>query len=556
MTKNIFGMTSGNTASGLGYDVSNSNADGYNDFLGAVKAKFNAVVASGVKLFQTNAQNLYADFLNTLPPHARQHYTCRACGTFLNRFGNLVTIDEKGKVSSVLWDEHDVPQFFYKVVRQLRMRVEVEPVMNVFLSDTQKLGNEVTEGWSHIAVRLPKEYVKTYSRTQTVEQATAEKVEDFKMLKNALNDYSKHTVDTALTLLRSESLYRSEKVLGVAEWFREVQEYVGKAVTQTAKDNVIWLSVAHAPTGFTHIRSSMIGTLLNDIRDGYSFEEVSNRFAEKMNPLKYQRPQAAPKLGNIKRGNAIIEKLGLERSLVRRFARVEELETLWKPKVKAYQKPVGGIFGHLAPSEDLFNPNKERMVLPGEVKMTWEKFSQKVLPTADKIEFLTQRSGNYAAILTAEHEDAPPVIQWDSEERRNPFNWYVYSGGSSAQTWALLPNTYVEVTAVTLQPSAWYSPEKFTHHGNSVFFILKGARDKNKAHVAYRSGNALFPEVLKSELHEIRSTIEAFSNRESVRGFNEASACGIRLQKGSNWNAKFRVTSNGVTTLYTLDRWE
>jgi len=561
MTRNTFRLTSGDVEKvehSCGYDVADSNADGYNDFLEAVKQNFNDILESDAVLFQTDAMNLFADFLNALPAEARQHYTCRACGNFLNRYGNLVTIDEDGKVVSALWNEYNVPQFFHKAVRTMRKRVELGLVTNVFLSETPKLGNEVTEGWHHLFVRLPRELVKNYSRLQTAEQAMAEKTEDFKMLKNALNDFDKQTVETALTLLRSESLYRSEKVLGVAEWFREVQKAVSKVRAKSAKDNIIWKAVSIAPPGFTHIRSSMIGTLLNDIRDGYSYEEVSNRFAEKMNPTKYQRPTASPRYGNIKRGNEIIEKLGLERSLVRRFARVEELETLWTPRVRAKQRPLGGAFGHLTSDDDIFAPKKTNkpMQLPGETRMTWEKFYEKVLPGAEKIEFLTQGTGNYSAILTAEYEDAPPIIRWDSEERRNSFNWYVYSGGSSASNWKLYPNTYVKVTAVTLQPSAWYEPEKFANQNNSVFFILEGAKDSSKVSLYGSGGNALFPEVLKSDLHEIRSTIEAYSRNEPVRGYEDASACGIRLQKGSTWNAKFRVTANGVTKLYTLDRWE
>ena len=85
-----------------------------------------------------------------------------------------------------------------------------------------------------------------------------------------------------------------------------------------------------------------------------------------------------------------------------------------------------------------------------------------------------------------------------------------------------------------------------------MFFILKGAKD-----TGYRtSGNALFPETLKAELREIRSTIEAYSRKAVLGGYDEASACGIRLQGNSKWNARFRVTTDVGTTVYVLDRWD
>ena len=70
------------------------------------------------------------------------------------------------------------------------------------------------------------------------------------------------------------------------------------------------------------------------------------------------------------------------------------------------------------------------------------------------------------------------------------------------------------------------------------------------------SGIALFPEVLKRELREVRATIEAYSRSEKLGGADEASACGIRLQKGSSWKARFRVTTDIGTTIYRLERWD
>jgi len=41
-----------------------------------------------------------------------------------------------------------------------------------------------------------------------------------------------------------------------------------------------------------------------------------------------------------------------------------------------------------------------------------------------------------------------------------------------------------------------------------------------------------------------------------MAGFDEASACGIRLQKGDNWKAKFRVTTALSVGEDKLDRWD
>ena len=41
------------------------------------------------------------------------------------------------------------------------------------------------------------------------------------------------------------------------------------------------------------------------------------------------------------------------------------------------------------------------------------------------------------------------------------------------------------------------------------------------------AGCALFPEIIRSELHGVRSVIEAYSKRNGISGYSDASACGI-----------------------------
>lgn len=83
----------------------------------------------------------------------------------------------------------------------------------------------------------------------------------------------------------------------------------------------------------------------------------------------------------------------------------------------------------------------------------------------------------------------------------------------------------------------WY--DENAHQGKAVFLILDGAKD-NRFNSA---GNALFPEILKSELREIRSTLESYSKGAAIEEYDEASACGVRLQYGGTWNAMVRVTT-------------
>lgn len=130
----------------------------------------------------------------------------------------------------------------------------------------------------------------------------------------------------------------------------------------------------------------MIGTLLDDIEDGLSLEDVKSRFAEKMNPTQYQRPKAAPSAGNVAQAERIVEKLGIANSLKRRYARLDEIQTIWRPiPVKKAGGVSAGVFARVATKEQQ-RESPNAMSGPT-VTITWEKFRRTVLGSARKIEF-------------------------------------------------------------------------------------------------------------------------------------------------------------------------
>lgn len=517
----------------------------YHAYLKRIQSRFDAV-ATGSILFATDAADLFDVFLNALSTEDRQHYTCSACRRFVNKFGGVVVINADGSAQSPLWLIEDAPEELRPAIEEIAQVVALARVTGVFLCSEPVWGTPVTGEWHHMAVTPPKSLVFKKT-TQTAFQASAENLEDFKTVMTALSEFTPAQIQQAIVLLESESLYRSEKCLGVAKWLKRMHE-IRDMKNQTVRHRLLWLEIAKAPAGFCHPRASMIGTLLEDIAAGMDFGDVSRRFASKMHPLQYQRPQAAPSAGNIAQAEKIISQLQASGSLARRFARLDEIQTVWRPAVEAEKPQAGGVFGHLLPKEAAV----PEMSIPP-ITMTWDKFSRTVLPNAKRIEFRVPSRGNFSALVTAANPDAPPIIQWDREDQRNPFSGYVYHNGSTAVHWGLVAHSWCKVNAVSLSPSMW-SIGTFDHQGQSVMFVLDGAKDS-----AYKvSGLALFPEILKSEFHGIRSTIEEFSRRGEISGTEEASANGYMLSKGDrgNWNAVIRVLADGSWMPYNLDRWD
>lgn len=510
--------------------------DGYEQFEQSVKDR---VASFGdVPLFTTDASGLWELYLGGLPEDKRQHYNCHACKEFIERYGGLVTISENGGVVPVMWADH-VPGIFDDSIRSIKQAIAKAKVTGVFLSKDAVLGTPITGQWTHLSAANPQPFRFSL---HSAHEKMAEKKADFILLKTSMSEYPIAILDQVLMLLRSDALYRSEKVLGIAEWFKSLCDAVGSEKNGKIRDNLLWKAVALAPPGYCHIKNTVIGSLLDDLTSGISYDEAARRFAAKMHPLQYQRPQVAPSAGNIERAEMLVEKLGIARSLVRRFARFDEIPCIWKPQAEPENALNGGVFSHLRPKGQ---PSIPDMNIPA-IAITWRKFSEEVLPNILSMSLMVPYRGNFTAILTAEHADAPPILQWDSIEHRNPCSWYVYHSGSLAGQWNLATG-YQKVTGLCYKPSMWQ--DGFDHQGKGLVFVLDGAKDGKKG-----QGNALFPETLKSDLREVRSTIEAYSRSAEILGYENASACGLAWSGESEVLVK--VTTKLGTAAYRLDRWD
>ncbi|MES0340712.1 MAG: hypothetical protein ABUK08_00190 [Candidatus Humimicrobiaceae bacterium] len=516
----------------------------YNAFVRRIDASFNRYIDG--PMFRTSAGTMFDYFLEHLPEEHRQYYNCNECRRFINKFGGLVSIDKDGRIHPVMWHLYeDYPKFFLEGVIAMREHVVNSFVTGAFYTDKTVLGTTESNGWSHFHVK-----VKVFSciRPRSINtpfQEISEKLENYKLLSKALRKYSIESVKTAVTLLETGSLYRGDKVLPNAKWFKKVHILKPSIHLSRVYKNLIWREVAKAPEGFCHVSSNMLGTLLDDITDGLHIDDIQRRFKKKMNPSVggYQRPSSAPSNGNIDQAEKIIDKMGIRKSLDRRFATLEEVPLIWSPlsDFLSIGRSVknSGVFSHLKNNKSKSITKIEGMT---PVILNWRDFKEDVLPNAEKILcYVSHTRLPLTAILTAVYMDAPPILKWDTEDNRSTLSTYVYTAGSYALSWDLAPNEYINVTGIINKPAM---EEK-----SGIIFILEGCKDTKYK----EAGSALFPEILKPELHSIRKTIEAYSRSKQITGFENSTACGMAFNNESPVTLK--VTIDGNTVPYKIDRW-
>lgn len=486
-------------------------------------------------LFTTDAK-LWDIYLESFPEEYRQFHNCNACRRFIESVGTTAYVGSDGKLVSSCWNVEHPSSEYERGVNAMRRAVEKAKITGVFVSCVSGLGTpenySIKHGFHFTHYHAVYKNINK-SLIQTDFQVAAEKGEDYKNVMRALSDYPMYLVQKVVTILRSNALYRAEKVLGPAEWLLNLHEEIkGKH----SRNNIVWKAVATAPAGFCHPKSSMIGTLLDDLAVGVPIDACKSRFDAKMDPLQYQRPQAAPKEGNIEAAEKLVENLGIRKSLDRRYARLEEVGLLWSPTIVEAKE--GSVFGHL-------KKRTSDTILDGG-KITFRKFERDVLPRAGRIEINAPGyGGNYVGMLTAEHPEAPPILQWDLENSRNPVSMFRYSSGSTASQWSLYAG-WNEVTGICMDPSMWH--DRYSTKNQRCIFVIKGCENTRD------SGLALFPEILKAEFHGVRATIEAYSNSKHPSGKDEGTANGLLCSDNSP--VSVRVYSDSVVTNYTIDRFE
>ena len=510
-----------------------SNAQ-YSDWLHNFQHNF-TLRSAGEVLYRVkvSGERLWHAYLSSFATAAeRQYHNCHCCRQFIEQCGNLVTIDGGGKLHSVVWRSGGTSGYD-RFSAKLEHLVETSRVDCLAYFDRPLYGAARTGKWQHLHVSLtPAQRTKCFS-TEVALRKEAESCELFRMFQAWRRQRSTDELRDGEFWLQYKGLARADKFVEQASWLHGLRY---------ANTNQIWSAIGTKPAAWFHCGGTVLDSLYADIRARKSDAEITANWNAKIAPDAYQRPKAAPAAGTIDRAERLFAELNLARSLERRFAHFDEVPKLWVAQPReAYNKRTG-LFANLR--REL--PADLHKTLGPFIDITWEKFASTVLPNADQIELFAPARGSYGGLLTAVHPDAPPILAWDRPEARNPFSWYVWSGGSYAKDFFLTSGTFVQVKGITSQPNM----PNYPSIGRGLLFILAGAYDSSQV------PSGLFPECLRGELREVRSVIERYSNRTHVPQSAEQTA-GLFMQDGQRtWNHKLRVTIHGKVLGYNLQRWD
>jgi hypothetical protein len=278
--------------------------------------------------------------------------------------------------------------------------------------------------------------------------------------------------------------------------------------------------------------------------------EIKSRFKEAIDPTVYQRKEAPPKRGNLIAAQKLFSELGItDKDWPRQFCSAEHVSeaATWRElKKHDWSTSAAGV-----------TPGSMSSVLQGrsikgpEAKqITLHCFLKTVLPITASMAYLTPDAVPFYAFVTG-GKDTYPFLQWhhrgDASRKENLVSWYTYDRYQKASTVGLVAGEWTPVASVVPFPHMW-SGGQFSHINRGYLFVIPKARDSQQV------GGCLFPSLLASRFHPVKSTIEEFNRQTRITG--EQDVVGVAVRENDCSMSVKVLTKSGTVMAYTIHAFE
>lgn len=433
-------------------------------------AKFTNVFVVGV-----DGDALYAEFLAAFPEGTnpifkkQTEHDCACCKQFIRRAGNMVAINETGKLETV-WDRaaDKAPHPYNIVATRLRDKVQAGLITDLYrvgkneasfgAEKTHSLDKETEKAlvWEHFYTgEIPRNLRAASPDADRGEYRTTVQV-----FQRGLTELTTDAVETVLSLIEANNLYRGEEHKPALKQFQKVQKQFQGLKTPRERELFLWQNAAGPASRF---RNTVIGTLVQDLSEGRDVDGAVASFEAKVAPQNYKRTTAVITPMMVKKAMQTIEELGLEPALERRFATINDISVNDVKWVDGQVKPLmkGGIGDVLMEHAKTASPTSTEADEKRAEQITLDDFVGRVLPEATGMEvfFKSEHLGNLMSLTAPVHPEPKQLFRWT-----NDFAWS-YGGNVADSIKERVKKAGGKVEGVTLRVSlSWFNKDDLDLH--------------------------------------------------------------------------------------------
>lgn len=497
----------------------------------------------GPALFETKSKGLSTVYRKAFPEEAQQHHNCSSCRTFFERFGHMVFVTPEGELVSALWDSSIAPEEYKASVEALEKLVLRSGISARFYTEHDTWGTGLTSGWSHYLI---KPVMGSVVLPHQVASKVGESRTSFELLEKAVKAFTVQVASAAVNQVQAAGK-GLERWLPQLEWFHGFRKSLeDKSISQVR--NLVYRESATVHPSFAAIANNVEGELLlGGIADGRLPEAALRTFVMKVDPEFYRQKSAAPTEGNVAVAQKIFAELGLGAAdMDRRLASLDEIRYTWNPPAVA-EEPVKEVplFGDLVTKQAAAVPQVSQKPADGG-KITWEKFKEKVLPTALEIHSYAGTVDKYIYFSAPKNPDAGRLFWYDKEEERNPIAWHTTNEPQPATEMGLVRGQLLKIVGIAIPPACWTGGERSNKYMLDVLMV-EGLRDPRED-----GSLALFAELLRPELTEAERVIQAYS----LKGNMDTSTPNQAVGLDTATPRRLQVRTEFGLTDYVIDRLE
>lgn len=394
----------------------------FTGFAVALNAQFQSMAKGQLYVVEADKDEMWNLYLDAYPEGTneiykeRREHDCNTCRHFIKNVGNVVTIENNKMVT--IWDCE--LQDEYKVVADVMSNyIKSKKIEDVFLHSEPRVGalktTQLTESgsitWHHLYAEIPSNY-----RSNDIPSQRAIVRTNKELLERGCKEFTQEALETVLELISQDGLYRGQEHKPQVDNFLKLLVAYSKAPD---KDMWLWQN-SHNPA--VRFKNTVIGTLVQDISEGMELDRAVSSFETKVAPQNYKRTTAVITQGMVNKAMETIDSLGIEHSLHRRFAKLEDIS-------------VNNVLFADRSSQVVMKDTVADLLIT-EVKNSTKKFDKvdevhiddfitNVLPTAQSIEmyFECKHQANLCSLIAPVYADAPNILKWS-----NNFSW-AYRGG-------------------------------------------------------------------------------------------------------------------------------
>ena len=388
----------------------------------AVHNAFNSIVKKddgkkdNVFVVDATGEELWEHYLASFPEgtnpifRTRTEYDCSCCRNFVKNIGAVVYM-KNGELLSV-WDVTVEDELFQIIANSMSEFVKALPIKQHFIVSEPAYGAEKTntkgEVWNHFHAKVPTIFQLKHNESNYI----GERKNDVNGLKRSIDEISDEALEIVADLIDQDSLHKGPEYKWAIDLLRKLKRQYAALETEHDRESFLWETAKKN----TRIHGIVIGTLLVNITEGMDLEVAVRTFETHVAGPNYKRSKALVTQRMIDEAQKLVEKLGLEDSLARRYATREDISVndvlFVDGSVK--KKLLGGAFDAVKPTKKVVPELKDIE------DISIKDFLSKVLPKADTVEVLVKNNHlpNFVSLIAPVHPDAKPLFKWD-----NAFSW-------------------------------------------------------------------------------------------------------------------------------------